>query len=111
MKRRAPSFYRTSNPILRTEGKEREGDDIHRNSRRPNYFGDAAKWWGFYLLAAAAGGFWTIYSLVLVTILLLRVSGVALLEKSLKETKPDYKEYAATTNTFIPWVARKKVGG
>ena len=65
----------------------------------------------FSLLAAAAGGFWTIYSLVLVTILLLRVSGVALLEKSLKETKPDYKEYAATTNTFIPWVARKKVGG
>jgi len=48
---------------------------------------------------------------VLVTILLLRVSGVALLEKSLKETKPDFKEYAATTNTFILWVARKKVGG
>ncbi|MFC2053030.1 DUF1295 domain-containing protein [Chloroflexota bacterium] len=111
MKRRAPSFCRTSNPIHWTERKKREGDDIHRNIRHPHYFGDAAQWWGFYLLAAAAGGFWTICNPVLMTILLLRVSGVALLEKSLKETKPDNKEYAETTNAFIPRFSRKKKVG
>ncbi len=105
MKRRAPSFCRTSNPIHWTERKEREGDDIQRNILHPHYFGDIAQWWGFTLLAAAAGGFCTVYNPVLMTILLLNISGVALLEKSFKESKPDYNEYAETTNAFIPWFA------
>jgi steroid 5-alpha reductase family enzyme len=104
MKRRVPNFYRTSNPIRWTERKEREGDDIHRNIHHPNYFGDAPPWWGIYLLPAAAGGLWTIYSPVLIITLLLHISEVALLGKSLRETKPDYKEYTETTNAFIPLV-------
>jgi len=68
-----------------------------------------AQWWSFYLLAASAGGFWKIFTPVLMTILLLKISGVALLEKSLKETKLVYKAFATTTNTFIPWFARKKM--
>jgi steroid 5-alpha reductase family enzyme len=76
-------------------------------TRHPNYFGDAAQWWGFYLIAAAAGGYWTIFSPIIMTLLLRRVSGVTMLEKSLKESKPGYKEYVETTNTFIPWFPHK----
>jgi len=80
-----------------------------RYSRHPNYFGDAAVWWGYYLLAAVGGGWWTFYSPLLMTILLLRVSGVAMLEKSLAQTKPGYGEYMQTTSAFIPWIPRKQV--
>jgi steroid 5-alpha reductase family enzyme len=77
-------------------------------TRHPNYFGDAAQWWAFYLIALAAGGWWTIFSPILMTTLLMRVSGVTLLEKTLKEEKPGYKEYVETTSEFIPWFPRKK---
>jgi steroid 5-alpha reductase family enzyme len=75
---------------------------VWRYTRHPNYFGDAAQWWGYYLIAAAAGGWWTFFSPVIMTLLLLRVSGVALLEKTL-ETRPGYKEYAERTSAFVPW--------
>lgn len=79
---------------------------VWRLTRHPNYFGDSAQWWGYYLIAAAAGGWWSILSPILMTLLLLRVSGVALLEKTL-ETKPGYKEYIRRTSPFIPWFPRK----
>jgi steroid 5-alpha reductase family enzyme len=79
-----------------------------RYSRHPNYFGDAMQWWAFYLIALSAGGWWTIFSPMLMTVLLLRVSGVTLLEKSLKQTKPGYNEYIKTTSEFIPWFPRRK---
>jgi steroid 5-alpha reductase family enzyme len=75
-------------------------------TRHPNYFGDSTQWWGFYLLALSAGGWWTIFSPILMTLFLIKVSGVALLEKTLKETKPGYKEYMERTNAFIPWFPR-----
>ena len=82
---------------------------VWRYTRHPNYFGDATQWWGFYLVAAAAsGGFWTIFSPIVMTTLLLRVSGVTLLEKSLKDAKPGYREYIETTSAFIPWFPRKR---
>ncbi|MBM3121529.1 MAG: DUF1295 domain-containing protein [Chloroflexi bacterium] len=76
-------------------------------TRHPNYFGDAAQWWGYFLIAAGAGGWWTVFSPVLMTLLLVRVSGVALLEKTLIETKPGYREYAQTTSAFVPWFPRR----
>jgi steroid 5-alpha reductase family enzyme len=79
-----------------------------RYTRHPNYFGDATQWWAYYLVALAAGGWWTIFSPIIMTRLLLRVSGVTLLEKSLKEEKPGYKEYVETTSEFIPWFPRQK---
>lgn len=80
---------------------------LWRYTRHPNYFGDAAQWWGFYLIAAAAGGYWAIYSPVIMTLLLRNVSGVSLLEKTMKDTKPGYKEYVEKTNAFIPWFPRE----
>jgi steroid 5-alpha reductase family enzyme len=79
---------------------------VWRYTRHPNYFGDAVQWWGYYLIAAAAGGFWSIFSPLIMTLLLRNVSGVAMLEKTLKETKPGYQEYSSTTNAFIPWFPR-----
>jgi len=81
---------------------------VWRYTRHPNYFGDATQWWAYYLIALAAGGWWTIFSPIIMTALLMRVSGVALLEKTLKEEKPGYKEYIETTSEFIPWFPRKK---
>ncbi len=80
---------------------------VWRYTRHPNYFGDSAQWWGYFLLALAAGGWWTVFSPALMTLLLLRVSGVALLEKTL-ETRPGYKEYAERTSAFIPWFPKKR---
>jgi steroid 5-alpha reductase family enzyme len=80
---------------------------VWRYTRHPNYFGDAAQWWGFYLVSLAAGGWWTIFAPLIMTVLLLRVSGVALLEKTL-ETRPGYKEYAQRTSPFIPWLPRTR---
>lgn len=78
-------------------------------TRHPNYFGDSAQWWGFYLIAAATlSSLWTIYSPILMTVLLLRVSGVTLLEKTLKETRQGYREYIQNTSAFIPWFPREK---
>jgi len=72
-------------------------------TRHPNYFGDALVWWGFFLIALSVpGGAWTIFSPVLMTFLLVRVSGVSLLEKGLKESKPGYAEYVARTSAFFP---------
>jgi steroid 5-alpha reductase family enzyme len=81
---------------------------VWRYTRHPNYFGDSAQWWGFYLLALAAGGWWTIFSPLLMTFLLLRVSGVRLLEKSLQASKPGYEEYVRRTSAFFPLPPRRR---
>ncbi len=75
-------------------------------TRHPNYFGDATQWWGFALIAAAAGGWWTVFSPAIMTYLLVRVSGVAMLERSLV-SKPGYEAYMARTSTFIPWFPKR----
>lgn len=81
---------------------------LWKYSRHPNYFGEALQWWGFFLISAAAGNVWTIFSPSLMTFLLLKVSGVSLLEKSIVKNKPGYKEYIEKTNAFIPWFPKAK---
>jgi steroid 5-alpha reductase family enzyme len=77
-------------------------------SRHPNYFGEAVIWWGFYLIALAAGYGWTVFSPTLMTWLLVRVSGVAMLERTLQH-KPGYAEYMRKTSAFIPWFPKSDV--
>jgi steroid 5-alpha reductase family enzyme len=84
---------------------------LWRYTRHPNYFGEVLIWWGVWLIAAAAHGYWSVYGPVVITLLLLRVSGVTLLEKSLKESKPGYAEYVRRTSAFIPWPPRKSGAG
>lgn len=81
-------------------------------TRHPNYFGDATLWWGFYLIAVSVdGGFWTFGSPLLMTFLLVRVSGVALLERSQKRSKPEYASYIQSTSAFIPWFPKRNTAG
>lgn len=81
-------------------------DGLWRYSRHPNYFGEFVFWWGMFLLAASTGGFvWSVVGPVLMTVLLLRVSGVPLLEEKLAR-RPDFRRYARTTNAFFPWRPR-----
>ena len=81
---------------------------LWRYTRHPNYFGDFLVWWGLYLIAAGAGAWWTIFSPVLMSVLLMRVSGVTLLERSLKKNRPGYEDYAARTSSFFPWPPTRK---
>lgn len=82
---------------------------LWRYTRHPNYFGDAVVWWSFFCFAAATPqSLWTIYSPVLMTVLLMKVSGVALLERRLVEAKPGYRDYVARTNAFLPWRPRQR---
>jgi steroid 5-alpha reductase family enzyme len=76
-------------------------------TRHPNYFGDAMQWWGLFVIALGAGGWWTVFSPVIMTFLLVRVSGVAMLEKTLAVEKPGYREYIEKTNAFFPWLPKK----
>ena len=80
---------------------------LWRYSRHPNYFGETLIWWGIWLIAAAAHGWWSVYGPVIITLFLLRVSGVTLLEKNLKESKPGYAEYVKRTSALVPWFPKK----
>jgi steroid 5-alpha reductase family enzyme len=76
-------------------------------TRHPNYFGDSAVWWGYGLICLSAGSYIPVLGSVLMTGLIIKVSGVALLEKSLNEKKPEYREYIKKTSAFIPWFPGK----
>jgi steroid 5-alpha reductase family enzyme len=76
---------------------------LWRYTRHPNYFGDALLWWGFFLIALSTpSGVWTVISPLIMTALLMKVSGVALLEKTLIKTKPEYRDYVRRTSAFFP---------
>lgn len=71
-------------------------------TRHPNYFGDFLVWWGLFLIAADAGGWWSVFGPIIMSIMLMRVSGVTLLERKLTRTRTGYDEYVRTTNAFFP---------
>ena len=76
---------------------------LWRYTRHPNYFGDACVWWGLYLVASETGDArWAIVSPILMTFLLLRVSGVALLERGLRTRRAGYSDYVERTSAFLP---------
>jgi steroid 5-alpha reductase family enzyme len=71
-------------------------------SRHPNYFGESCVWWGLGLMAVSAGGAWALLSPVLVTILVLKVSGANLQEPHLQSRSPAYSAYMRRTSAFVP---------
>ncbi len=78
---------------------------LWRYSRHPNYFGDACAWWGIGLVAieaAPAGYAWALVGPLLMTVLLMRVSGVPLLESHLRASRPGYEAYVRRTSAFFP---------
>ena len=81
---------------------------LWRYTRHPNYFGDACIWWGIGIVAAETGsGAWGLIGSLTMTVLLRRVSGVTLLEKSLVKRREGYTEYVARTSPFVPRPPKK----
>lgn len=81
---------------------------LWRYTRHPNYFGDATLWWGFFVIALnSPGGWWTIISPVLMTFVLARITGVPILERHMRRTKPGYEEYARRTSALFPLPPRR----
>lgn len=83
---------------------------LWRYSRHPNYFGECCVWWGLWLMALAAGGGWSIVAPLLMTVLLLKVSGVTLLERDIGERRPAYRDYVRRTPAFLPGRPRRTAG-
>lgn len=75
---------------------------LWRYSRHPNYFGEACLWWGLFLIAFAGGAWWSVPGPVLLTVFLLRVSGVSLTEKDIAARRPAYAAYMRRTSAFWP---------
>lgn len=75
---------------------------LWRYTRHPNYFGDICIWWGYWLMSLPAGGWWTAFGPALMSFFIARVSGVTMLEDSLKNKKPEYADYIRRTNALIP---------
>jgi steroid 5-alpha reductase family enzyme len=81
---------------------------LWRYTRHPNYFGEAVLWWGLGLIGAATPLGWIgLAGPAIMTFLLIRVSGVAMLETTLKQTKPAYANYIETTSAFVPLPPRR----
>ena len=79
-------------------------------SRHPNYFGECLFWWGIWVgCVALSAPLWTMYAPIGLTILLLRVSGITMMESTIGDRRPGYTDYVRTTNAFIPGPRRKSV--
>ena len=77
-------------------------------SRHPNYFGEALMWWGYFAIGfGASHQWWLVLSPVLITFLLLQVSGVTLMEEKMDERRPGYADYRRRVSAFVPWPPRK----
>lgn len=88
-----------SNPINRSRVMDR---GLWSWTRHPNYFGDFCVWWGIFLVALSGGDWWTIVSPALMSYLLLKVSGVAMLERTIADRRPEYRDYIRRTSGFFP---------
>lgn len=80
---------------------------LWRFSRHPNYFGECLIWWGFYLFALSSGAWWSIISPLIMTWLLLKFSGVVMLEETIVNRRPAYRDYIRRTNAFLPGRVKK----
>jgi steroid 5-alpha reductase family enzyme len=83
---------------------------LWRLSRHPNYFGETLLWWGIGLIGLAGGGPLSLVGPALLTFLLLKISGVAMLDRGMVERRPAYAEYIETTSAFLPIPKRSRGG-
>ncbi len=79
---------------------------LWRYSRHPNYFGNFCMWWGIGGVALGVGAWPTLVGPLIMSVLLLRVSGVSLLESTITERRPEYRAYQERTSSFFPWFPR-----
>lgn len=80
-------------------------------SRHPNYFGEVLLWWGFFLIGyGASHQTWLLLSPILVTVLLLKVSGISPMEENITVRRPGYAEYRRRVSVFVPWPPKRQTG-
>lgn len=80
---------------------------LWKYSRHPNYFGEATMWWGIFLLALSVpSGLSAVISPLVITLMLLYVSGVPMLERKYKDN-PEFQAYAKVTSKFFPWFPKQ----
>jgi len=78
-------------------------------SRHPNYFGEALVWWGiFFIVLSTPVSFWTVVSPVVITLVLTKMTGVALTEKTIIEKRPEYRRYIERVPAFFPKIPSKR---
>jgi steroid 5-alpha reductase family enzyme len=78
-------------------------------TRHPNYFGEMLVWWGIFLVALSVpGGLWTVASPLVITAVLVKMTGIPLTESSIQERRPQYAEYRRRTSAFFPWFPKSK---
>ena len=78
-------------------------------SRHPNYFGETLMWWGIFVITAVTpGSAWTVISPLILTAVLLKMTGIPLTEKHTQDGRPGYRDYVASTNAFFPWFPRRQ---
>ncbi|MCL4808935.1 MAG: DUF1295 domain-containing protein [Thermoanaerobaculia bacterium] len=76
---------------------------LWRYTRHPNYFGEALLWWGFWVAALDTPWGWaTAFAPAFMTFLLVKVSGVAMLDAHMAAKRPEYGEYMRRTSGFVP---------
>lgn len=81
---------------------------LWKYSRHPNYFGESLLWWGVFVIALTFNGGWTsFFGPLLLTFLLLKISGVPPAEKLMKDL-PGFDAYKSSTNAFVPWFPKEK---
>lgn len=77
-------------------------------TRHPNYFGEALIWWGIFIIGLSTpNSWWTVISPIVITAVLLKMTGIPLSEALLVERRPGYAEYIQKTSAFIPWLPKK----
>lgn len=77
-------------------------------SQHPNYFGEAAIWFGLFIFTMNISPFWTAISPFILLFFLLKVSGIPLLAREEKYgANPDYQEYRLKTSLFVPWFPKE----
>lgn len=80
---------------------------LWKYTRHPNYFGEVTQWWGIWIIAlSVADGWMTIIGPLTITVLILKVSGIPMLEKNMAK-KPGFAEYKRQTSIFLPWFSKK----
>ncbi|UCD91162.1 MAG: DUF1295 domain-containing protein [Desulfobacterales bacterium] len=95
-----------SNPANKGEVMDR---GLWAYTRHPNYFGECLIWWGIFLIAfSAPGSWWTILSPLIITVVLLKMTGIPLTENTLVARRPGYKDYIQRTHAFFPWFPKAK---
>jgi steroid 5-alpha reductase family enzyme len=102
-------LYRFNRLVIKKEQTLKTG--LWRYCRHPNYFGECCVWWAWFLFAIPSGNGFILLAPLLITGLLLKVSGIRLMEKGITQRRADYGHYMQSTNTLFPWVPREQVNG